>query len=205
MDSSKGRRKDQWEVALPAIFEIQKIIDRQSMKCVDMLEPERVPFIIFDRSLGRAAVPYSRFLTWLTHYPYFSRPGGGGLAIPHSISHGYLDELHRRARMKRNESPEKLRFYLAEHFGESCKLVTTMLGEYNKRLVSSIDTNVCRADYEVVSELSEIEEILNNKPEFELEERKPEQGDPKDTVYYSWLRRGASKEIESLPAGCVPP
>ena len=192
----KFRRK-----SLPAIVEIQKVLDTQSMRCTDMLEPERGRFTMIDRSLGRAAIPYSRFLTWLTHYPHFSRPGGGGLMLPHSISHDYLDELKRRVRVKRNESSGKLQFYIAEHFGECCELVTSKLSAFNKRMISSIDLNVCRAVYEVVSDLSEIVGILNSKPEFEPEEREIEEGDPEGTVYYSWLRRGESKEIEaSMPA-----
>lgn len=187
--------------SLPAIVEIQKVLDTQSMRCADMLDPERGPFTMFDRSLGRAAIPYSRFLMWITHYPHFSRPGGGGLMIPHSISHDYLDELKQRARVKRNESSGKLQFYIAEHFGECCELVTSKLSAFNKRMISSIDLNVCQAFYEVVSDLSEIEDILNSKPDFEREEREIEEGDPEGTVYYSWLRRGESKEIEaSMPA-----
>ncbi len=40
------------------ILEVQKIVDHQSILCVDVLEPDSKPFIVFDRGMAKSALPF---------------------------------------------------------------------------------------------------------------------------------------------------
>ena len=55
--------------------------------------------------------------------------------------------------------------------------------------------------YEIAETRNNVEEILEKKHDFEFDDRDPEPDDPEGSVYYVWLRRGESKELEaSMPA-----
>jgi hypothetical protein len=187
--------------SFPTIIEIQKILDEQSLRCIDVFQPAREPFVIFDRSLARTSVRFSRFLGWITHYPYFSRPDGGGLIIPTTIYRRYCDELYRRVGAVRDENTGEMRSYLAGYFGECCDLITEMSHDYNQRMIESLDAYHCRAFYDLKGDPSEVERIIERKPEFMLDERGPAPNGLGNIVSYDWVRRGESKKIEeSMPA-----
>ena len=64
------------------VIEIQKILDHQTMECIDLFDQTRPPFPVIDRRTAAAQMPrFTRILTWLDDYPYFSRLGAGVIII----------------------------------------------------------------------------------------------------------------------------
>jgi len=188
--------------SFPTIIEVQRIIDDKSMQCIDLFDPEESPFILFDRSMARSADRYTRFFMWITHYPNFSCPATGGYIVKRSISDDFYSELLRRIEEEQKENPDcTAKSYRAEHFSECCDLLGELERTCSDRLLNSLDIHHCEAVYEIAGTRSNIEEILEKKKDFEFDDRDPEPDDPEGSVYYVWLRRGESKELEaSMPA-----
>lgn len=186
---------------LPAVLEAQGILNGQSTRCIDLLDPEKGEFVVFDRGMAKSAVKFTRLLTWVTHYPHFSRVEGAALHVPVEFFPVFYEEIQSQVSKGSGPvSPTALKRYMARHFQECCDLLTLLTEESRKRLFKSMDLHQCRAFYEIQGEREAVEEVLESKPEFEWEDREPEPGDPPGAEYYCWLRKGESKEIEkSLP------
>ena len=186
------------------IVEIQKILDHQAMECIDILEPGSKPFILFDRATASRAVRFSKMFTWLTHFPNFSRASHGGIEITDFISNEFMDIIKQDTKKEAKKAGFKLKDYLSENFGEYCQLTIDLALEKRKAVFSAMDMHQCVATYDIKGRLSDIEAILEKYPEFRWEDKDPEEGDPANTLYYSWLRRGESKAIEKEmnPAFC---
>lgn len=185
--------------SFPTIIEVQKVLDVQSLECIDLLDPDKGPFVIFDRTFAQNAHHFSRFLLWLTHYPYFSRPGGGGLLVNYPIYHDFYNDLKKRAGKKRGKRIQlsQVKEYMAGHFGECCALIESLGKEYSNQLIRSLDANQCVAKYMIRSSWTEIKDIIKQKPDFQFDEKALKPDDPEGTRYYQWLRRGESKKVES--------
>jgi hypothetical protein len=64
------------------VVEVQKVLDHQSARCIDALSPGSPPFILYDRTAMPPMVRFTRLLSWVTHYPHFSRLGGAAQEVP---------------------------------------------------------------------------------------------------------------------------
>ena len=186
----------------PTVIEVQRVLDGQALECLDLFDPDPKPFIVFDRSSARRAVRFVRLLTWLTHYPHFSRIGCGGVELPETISAAFVEEIRARtveAAVQRPGLTEK--DYLVEHFVEACRLSFEMAEEWTQQMLRGLDLHQCRGTYRIVGDRGEVEAILRGKPDFRWEEEQPRDGDPVGTLYFDWLRRGESKKLERrMPA-----
>ena len=179
------------------IIEVQKILDHQAMECIDMLDSERKSFILYDRKTASRAIRFYKFLSWLTHFPNFSRSGHGGMEITDFIINEFIDIIKEEAKRKSKKSKDfKLKDYLSENFGRYCQLAIDLALEKNKAVLNAMDMHQCIAIYDIKTNPKEIEQILEKNPEFRWEDKDPEEADPPETLYYSWLRRGGSKAIE---------
>lgn len=58
---------------LPTVLQVRKVLDSRSMRCVDLLAPDSPPFVLWSPGAAAKVARFSRILTWLAHYPYFSR------------------------------------------------------------------------------------------------------------------------------------
>lgn len=72
------------------IIEIQRVLDHQAMECIDLFDEERGKFIVLDRNTASRAMRFARLLTWLTHFPHFSRLANNGVEIPDMIFHEFI-------------------------------------------------------------------------------------------------------------------
>ena len=181
------------------IIEIQKILNYQAMECVDMLEPEGKPFILFDRSTVSRAGRFTRLFSWLTHFPNFSRTIHGGIEVTDFIYNEFMDTIKRDAKKESKKFKDfKLKNYLSENFGKYCRLCRDLALEKRKTAFNNMDAHHCIAIYDIKAKAkaSDIEAILEKYPEFNWEDKEPEENDAPDTLYYSWVRRGESKVIE---------
>lgn len=184
------------------IIEIQKILDYQTMECIDLLDPERGKFILLDRCTAKSAVRFTQLLTWLNHYPHFSRIANNALYLSDMIAFEFMDTLlesFKKELRKRRELTVKQ--YLSENFGHFCELLSELGREKAKAMYNNMDLHQCKAFYVLVNKFEEVKTILDKYPEFSPRERNPEEEEHLGAYYYSWLRRGASKELEQkMPA-----
>lgn len=179
------------------VIEIQKVLDHQSMECIDLLEPEKGSFILIDRATAARSVRFTRMLTWLAHYPYFSRLANNGVEIPDFVFSEFMDTLRDSFRKERRKHRElAIKDYLSENFGVFCDLIYDLSREKNIAALKALDLHQCKAIYKIKGNYADIKAILDNYPDFEKRQRHPEEKEVAGAHYYSWLRRGQSKALE---------
>ena len=180
------------------IIEIQKILDNQAMECVDLLDPGKGTFILVDRSIAGHAIRFTRLLTWLTHYPNFSRPENNGVEILDFIEAEFMDILKKSFKKESKKHPSfTMKDYLSENFGSFCELSFDLAHNKQISVLSRMDLHQCKAFYKIKTSPQEIKTILDSYPDFESREPSPEEKPIEGAYYYSWLRRGESKELEN--------
>lgn len=179
------------------IIEIQKILDNQAMECIDLLDPQKGQFILLDRSTAKNAVRFTRVLTWLTHYPHFSRTENNGVVVTDMIAEEFMEILQESFKKESKKySGFTLKDYLSENFGAFCELTFELAREKQVAILKRMDVHQCKALYRIEGKFSDIKAILDNYPDFEIRERNPEEKPQEGAYYYSWLRKGGSKALE---------
>lgn len=180
------------------IIEIQKVLDHQAIECVDLLEKQQESFILFDRSIASCVSRFTRLFTWATHYPHFSRPNYGCVEIPDTIFSVFMDFIQEKHKKEKKNHPGlTLKRHLSENFGEYCEVSFEMTKLKREAMLNNMDVHHCTATYGI-SDKIKIEAILEKYPDFEWDDRDPDEGDVPGTLYYVWLRRGESKELEKV-------
>lgn len=184
--------------ALPGLLEVQNVLDNTRIECVDILDPERGKFIVFDRSTASRANRFDTLLTWLVHYPHFSRVDGSGVHLDRNFIQQFLKEMRKRSKASlRDDSDMAVRRHLACNYGEAFELIASLGREMQENILSTLDVHHCRAYYRIKSSQTEIAAILDNKPDFSPDEdREAEPDDPPGSQYYSWMRLGEAKRLE---------
>ncbi len=187
----------------PGLLEIQKIMDDKATECIDLLDPGRGKFIVFDRGTAGHASRFTTMVVWLTHYPHFTRLAGDGVIVPNDVLENFLTAIRKHAREAYDsDSDESVKHYLAEFFGKAADLVSSLMDERRNQMMSTLDADQCEASYQLRVARKGIESILKEKPDFEREDGfVPDPGEPPDSARYLWLRRGEAKRIEEkIPA-----
>ena len=185
------------------IIEIQKILDHQAMECIDLLDPKQKKFILLDRNTAKSAVRFTQLLSWLNHYPYFSRLANNALEIPDMIAAEFMDTLKETFKTERRKRRQlTIKEYLSENFGSFCRLLLELTQEKTKAMLNRMDVHQCKALYTLKAKFEEVKAVLDKYPEFSIRERNPEEKDLAGACFYKWLRRGESKKLEEemLPA-----
>lgn len=179
------------------IIEIQKILDNQAMECIDLLDPQKGVFILLDRSTAKHMARFTRILTWLTHYPNFSRTENNGVVVADMIAEEFMDIAQRNFKKESKKRPDLIiKDYLSENFGAFCELTFELAREKQVAILKRMDMHQCKALYKIAGKFNEIKAILDSYPDFEVRERNPEEKHQEGACYYSWLRRGESKALE---------
>ena len=184
------------------VIEIQKVLDHQRMECIDLLEPEKGSFILIDRATAARSVRFTRMLTWLAHYPNFSRIANNGVELSDLVFAEFMDSL-RDAFRKENRKHKELTIkdYLSENFGVFGSLIYDLSREKSIAALERMDLHQCKALYKITGNYADIKAVLDKYPEFEPRERHPDEQNTPGVHYYSWLRRGQSKALEkNMPA-----
>jgi len=186
----------------PAIVEIQRVVDEKTVECIDLFDPEENVFTVYDRGTASSVVRFSRFMTWVTHYPNFSRFVGGGLQVPDTIVHELCAAIMEQAETSEGDALlDSVRTYMAHHYADCRTQVVTLSKEHLQRAVRGMDAHECIAVYDITGSREAIIETIEDMPDFERNDEEVPEGDPEGTLYYHWLRRGRSKELEdAMPA-----
>ncbi|MFH1755537.1 MAG: hypothetical protein ABIA59_07515 [Candidatus Latescibacterota bacterium] len=191
--------------SLPAVLEVQRILNDTAVECIDRLDESRGKFIVFDRSTAGTVSRFANIVVWVTHYPHFTRLAGDGVFLANELVEPFLSLIRDRTRQEFGESTgEAVKRYLAGDFGEVYDLVESLTEERRKQLLASVDADRCVADYELRAPRKDIEAVLGEKPDFEMDEDyESEMGDPPGAAHYDWLRRGEAKRIEDQIPGLI--
>lgn len=183
--------------AFVTVVEIQKVLDHQRTECIDVFDTKKTPFIILDRSIARRVTRFSRILGWLTHYPHFSKLGEFCHEVPHLVYQEFLDLIRGHAGEEGYVLDEGgCKAFMMEHLSGLLESLAVMPREKMRAIFKSMDSYHCVGTYDITGRREEIRHILEAKPDFEWEDREPDEGDPPDVEYYDWRRLGESQEIE---------
>jgi hypothetical protein len=176
----------------PSILEIQDKINDTATLCIDLLDPERKPFTVFDRNLAARYCRFSRSVNMVCSFPHYFRVGPTGIELQLELTESFIEEMETRS----SAQNISIRDYLRKHFVESCRIVYAMGLKRRESMIDSLDASEWKAVYKLNISRDEIAKVLSMKPEFELEEPGA-QGE----MQYSWMRRGESKKLEKkMPA-----
>jgi hypothetical protein len=176
----------------PVILEIQETINDTATLSIDLLDPEKKPFTVYDRSMAARFGRFSRSVNMVCPFPYYFRVGPTGIELQHELTESFMKEMETRSA----EQGISIRDYLRKHFVEACRLVYTMGLKRQESLIESLDMNEWKAVYKMNISRDEIAKVLSMKPEFELDE-----SETQGVMEYSWIRRGESKKLEKkMPA-----
>lgn len=179
------------------IIEIQNIINNYSVECIDIFDTEKKKFIVYDKMNASNSVRFSKMLVLLTHQQFYSRIEGIGILIPENISDDFINYIIKKTfDSYGNANKEHISKYVTENFSNCVGMIHKMLDKQYKKMLKNIDFHQCIAWYKIIGKRDEIIDILNNKPDFEYDNQKLNDGDPIGTEYYTWLRLGESQKIE---------
>ena len=171
----------------PVILELQETINDTAMLCIDLLDPEKKPFTVYDRSMAAQFGRFSRSLNMVCRFPYYFRVGPTGIELQHELTESFLEEMGTRSQAQ----GMSIRDYLSTHFVEACRLAYTMGLKRRESLIDSLDMSEWKAVYKMNISRDEIAKVLSLKPEFEKEK-----SEMPGVLEYSWVRRGESKKLE---------
>ncbi len=183
------------------VTEIQKVVDHQRMECIDVFDTEKRPFILVDRTFARRATRFSRILGWLTHYPHFSKMGQFCHEVPQLVYQEFLDLIREHAEGEGYAHDEGgCKAYMTERLADLLEFLAVMPREKMMAIFRNMDSYHCVSTYDITGRREEIRCILEAKPDFEWDDREPDEGDPPEVEYYGWRRLGESQEIEKSMA-----
>lgn len=183
------------------VMEVQKVLDDTAMRCVDLLDPERGPFMIFDRHTASIAFPYSRFLCGLAHFPHYSRMVCGGLSMDHDLTEPFLAAVHKNAAS--GGDPKAARIWISGHFDESMKLLMELGVERHERMIRSLDIHHCRGYYRLAAPRERVREAIQAKPEFLFDPDRKSPETPAGAESFIWLRTGEAAAYQTVQGAGV--
>lgn len=184
------------------VIEIQKVLDEQTMQCVDLLDPTAQPFVVLDRAMARRAIRFSRLLGWLSPFPQYFRLGSAAFFIQNHLWAAWLAEVNGWLAEDRKTRPElSLRQFLGENLIDAAALIGDLSDLMRQQILQSLDLFHCAATYSLTGKPEEIQAVLQSKPDFEPGETTSDSKFEKPLAFYHWLRRGESVEVEKTMPG----
>jgi len=182
----------------PTVIEVQRVLDPQTVECVDALAPDTPPFQILDRGVATQTVRFSRVFTWLFRYPHFCRVGANAIEIPSTTWPDWRAAIAERYQRARDPRPDlTLPDFLAESIVESAGLITSLSEAYHQQVLANLDFHHCIALYRFSAPQSEIEQVFQSRPDFALATESQTGSGPHPLATYTWLCRGESAAFDS--------
>jgi len=183
-----------------ALLEVRRVVDDQTVECVDLLGDAPKPLLICDRGLAAQATPFAFFLGWICAYPFFHRLHGVASPLPNSVESARERVLKMVVELGGPAAPgSELNAWLAGNFR---KLVLELNRKEKNRMRSAVrnaDFKECLAVYRWRDGVRDLK--LQGRPDFVLLPEDPHElkkSGPHGN--YVWLRVGKSaKREESLP------
>ncbi len=188
----------------PALVEIHRVLNSESVEAVDLLNPLDVPFVVVDRVLSATAVRFSTYLLHLVPLPNFHRPFGTCCEIC-SQSPFSAEEL----------APEVIRFHggvtgadeirrwLEENSGKFCDAIEAVVLARSRAMFENLDGLFGKAVYELTKPFSEYQAHLDSLREIFPEP--PTNSERREGFGQArvWSARAGDPEIDYIGEGAV--
>lgn len=181
----------------PALVEVRKVIDSQSIECTDILNPERGIFVMYDRTLARNTKRFTRLWLWISDYPFFNRPAGDPVDVPGDIYEAISKKVlfYKAEEVKKGNGRRSVIEALGKRFGEIYSSVYEEARKEKERSLRAMDCHICRGFYAFKTHGGHVKEILDTKPDFVYHGDKHDDALWPSLVYY-WLCSGESSEFK---------
>ena len=180
----------------PALIEVQKIADTQSLVCIDILTPQRGSFLLFDRTLTKTITRFSHLWIWIADYPFYSRPAGDPVSVPQDV---YVEISKKTLSYKikaleKNSDKSNVVEELGKRFGEIHSLIYEETRKEKSRSLRSMDCHICKGFYAFKTNGGDVKQLLDTRPEFQYNCDNHDDAPWPALVYY-WLCLGESSEF----------
>ncbi|HNQ87897.1 MAG TPA: hypothetical protein PKM73_04610 [Verrucomicrobiota bacterium] len=154
-----------------ALVEVRRVIDREQVEVVDLLEEAHAPFCIRDRSFAAQAVRFSVFLAWMHRMPHYSRLAGAAINIPDVAQLEPQEVVREIVRHLGGPVDETgIRLWLAEQFVRFDQaLAATMLARH-ANMFAAIDATWGRVVYDLRRPFAECRSLLDDQPAVHLDD-----------------------------------
>jgi len=161
-----------------ALLEIHRIIDRERVEAVDLLEAEAKPVTLLDRSLAAAASRFSTILAWTYALPHYGRLSGTVIVFPETDPLEPQEVLHEIARhLGGPEGEGPLRLWLAENFVRVDEALAATTRMRHLQMLAGLDAQFGKAVYELRAGFAACRACLDEVEELEYEALGPAERD----------------------------
>jgi hypothetical protein len=187
------------------VIEIQKRVSPQAVQAIDLLHPDGAPFLIVDQVLAGSAARFTRYFTWLTHYPHFSRLAGNAFEIPAPLWPVWRALVQAQYSEQRQGRPDlSLKEFLAKNMESCSRLIHQLAEEHRQKVLESLHHQIYGALYRLEAPSQEVEAILRSKPDFAWID--PSAGVHSDSplASFHWLCQGESAELKKELSPALP-
>ncbi len=150
-----------------ALLEIQRVIDEDSIECLDLFQPSLPPFLIFDRSAAKRACRFDVLLGQCYRLPHFTRFFGTAIPIPFigtmepvAIVRDLVTHLGGPAELP------GLQLWALEHLNKFADALWATLEARRKASLAKSDLKICKAVYRLAAPYSECRAALDAVPDI---------------------------------------
>ncbi|HRT08941.1 MAG TPA: hypothetical protein P5233_11195 [Candidatus Paceibacterota bacterium] len=163
-----------WQKMRPAMLEAHRIMDDRRVETVDLLDPERKPILVVDRSFAAQAVRFGVYFATVIPLPHYARLLGTCIAIPHfhplemeEVIFGLVSHLGG------GREPEAVRQWLAEHADLFEEGLTAVALARRQRMFELLDAQAGKAVYQLAAPYEACCQKLTTVAEIDNDELRP--------------------------------
>lgn len=183
--------------ARPTVVEVQRVVDHQTIECIDLLDQARKPFLLIDQGIAPRTVRFSRVFAWLAHYPHFCRVAANAAEIPHPAWPEWWDTVTQRHRSALSTRPElDLKTHLAETVVACTRLIAELVDAHRQRLLANPELQHCRSLFRYSCPPKDLEQVFRGSPDFLPDPEPTPTSGPTYCASYRWVRRGESTAVD---------
>lgn len=153
-----------------ALVEVRRVIDRERVEVVDLLEGAHAPFFVRDRSFSGQAVRFRVILAWTHPMPHYWRLAGTAVDIP-DVGQFEPEEVVREIVRHLGGPVDEagIRLWLAEHFVRFDQVLTATALARQADTLAAIDATCGRVVYELHRPFAECRSLLDDQPAVGLD------------------------------------
>jgi|GEM_PF-592366 len=187
----------------PALLEIQCVLDSERVQAVNLLEPERGPFVIVDRSVAGSARRFQTVIVWIFPQPHYIRSSGAGILTGPL---GPCDALESLVEISKHlggpADAAGLTEWLWENFAKVQDAIGAVMAARRVDSMRLTDTKQGTAIYGIDGSFAELGEVLEEDPA--IEETDLADGDIRDGFerrYHVFDRDAAAmpEQVSAMP------
>ncbi len=184
------------------LVELRGCLGEHTVEAVDLLDPERKPFLIADFSLARMACRFSVLLTWLYDLPHYTRIFATAQPITRDPDHEPEEILYRIVEHLGGPGPqadaEEFRAWLLANLPVVSAAITALYAANQDHRLSAIDAAYCRGVYNLAIPLDDFAGKIGILP---CVQREKATGDALKAGYTDRWEWDASPEDENAATG----